>query len=137
MRTPLPAARAAVTAIQGFSHPSDSDVPTNRDRGHGRPARVGPTESTIARSGARRVKRLQLSGCAWGTRRGHYGNCALLINAPHLRLMAKPTLPPLLGFCSGFSARPLPSRVRRNTAALRLHPCVALERLRSAAALRR
>jgi len=86
MRTPLPAARAAVTAIQGFSHPSDSDVPTNRDRGHGRPARVGPTESTIARSGARRVKRLQLSGCAWGTR---VGNCALLINAPHLHLKGK------------------------------------------------
>ena len=137
MRTLLPA-RPSTARSQAFSHPSD--VPTNRDRGHGRSARVGPTESTIARSGARRVKRLQLSGCAWGTRRGHYGNCALLINAPHLRLKAKPTLPPLLGFCSGFSARPLPSRVRRNTAALRLHPCVALERLRSAlsaAALRR
>ena len=87
MRTLLPAARAAVTAIQGFSHPSDSDVPTNRDRGHGRPARVGPTAGTIARSVG--VKRLQLSGCAWVTRRGHYGNCALLINAPHLHLKGK------------------------------------------------
>ena len=84
MRTLLPA-RPSTARSQAFSHPSD--VPTNRDRGHGRPARVGPTAGTIARSVG--VERLQLSGCAWVTRRGHYGNCALLINAPHLHLKGK------------------------------------------------